>query len=85
MDIESENYGMLLAPINQNHLPDKLRLIVSRKFDSSGDVYELNELLAILKTEIEARGRPGFTSAGKKIPVEVEYNPGDLTACDTND
>ena len=52
---------------------------MSRKFDSSGDVWELNELLEILKTEIEARERSGFTSAGEKIPLELEYNPGNLT------
>ena len=42
LGVESKNYGCLLVPVILNHLPNDLRLIVSRKFDASGDVWELD-------------------------------------------
>ena len=66
LGIESQQYGCLLVPVILNHLPNELKLLVSRKFDTSKDIWELDELLKILKEEIEARERSGYVSAGKK-------------------
>ena len=63
LGLDSANYGCVLGPVILNHLPDELRLTVTRNFDATGDVWELDDILKALKTEIEVRERSGFVAS----------------------
>jgi len=52
LGVEGEQYGSLLVPVLLSKVPQELRLIISRKFDT-GD-WNLDELLKVFKTEVEA-------------------------------
>ena len=66
LGVDSKDYGPLLVPVVMNHLSEDVNLIVSRKFKTSGDVWQLDDMLNTLKDEIEARERSGFVSKGSK-------------------
>ena len=51
--------GSLLIPLLTGKLPDDLRLRIARKFDN--DVWELSEILNLVKNEVEAKGGSSFT------------------------
>ena len=53
LGIKTESYGQLLIPIIMSKLPLDMRLQVSRQ--SSKKVWEIDELLALIQKEIEAR------------------------------
>ena len=55
LGIEAEQYGSLLVPVLLSKVPQELRLIISRKFDT--EAWNLDELLKVFKTEVEARER----------------------------
>ena len=63
LGLDSANYGCVLGPVILSHLPDELRLSVTRKFDATADVWELNDILVALKSEIEVRERSGFVAS----------------------
>ena len=72
LGVEAEQYGSLLVPVLCNKVPQELRLIISRKFDTED--WNLDELLKVSKTDVEARKRchliattPSATS-GRKPP-----------------
>ena len=65
LGLDSANYGCVLGPVILSHLPDELRLTVTRNFDATGDVWELDDILKALKTEIEVRERSGFVASKK--------------------
>jgi hypothetical protein len=50
----------------KNQLPADLRLIIERKFDTNKDYFKLDDFMAILHQEIDARERCGISSMGKK-------------------
>ena len=50
LGLDSANYGCLLGPVILNHLPHELRLTVTKNFDATGDVWELDDILKALKT-----------------------------------
>ena len=66
LGIESKNYGCILVPVIKNQLPADLRLIIERKFDTNKDYFKLDDFMAILHQEIDARERCGISSMGKK-------------------
>ena len=51
-------YGSLLIPSLTEKLPDDLRLRIARKLDN--DVWELSEILNLVKNELEAKERSSF-------------------------
>ena len=53
LGVETNSYGLLLVPIIMNRLPHQLKLAVSRNVSS--DLWDLTELLKIIKLEITAR------------------------------
>ena len=57
LGIDSSSYGTILVNILLQRLPENIKLIISRKMgESSGDSeWKIEELLDILKTEVEAR------------------------------
>jgi len=70
LEVNSESYGCLLVPVVLNHLPDEMRLILSRKFEPKDGVWELDKVLQGLKAEIEARERAGLVAAGGRSSRE---------------
>ena len=57
LGVKPESYGCLLVPILLSKLPPSLNLHLSRKFDSSTDVWEVNGIMNELRKELEARER----------------------------
>ena len=57
LGVEINTCGSLLIPLLTGKLPDDLRLRIARKFD----VWELSEILNLVKNEVEAKGGPSFT------------------------
>ena len=57
LGVDSSSYGTILVNILLQRLPENIKLIISRKMgESSGDSeWKIEELLDILKTEVEAR------------------------------
>ena len=55
LSIEAQQYGSLLVPVLLSKVPQELRLIISREFDTGN--WSLDELLKVFKTEVEARER----------------------------
>ena len=53
LGIESNQYGSLLIPIIMTKLPPELCLHIAREMDK--EVWEIDELLAVIKKELEAR------------------------------
>ena len=55
--MEPTSYGCLLVPIIQSKIPYELNLHLSRKFDSKRGVWEIDNIMKELCSELEARGR----------------------------
>ena len=53
LGIAAEQYGSLLIPVIMAKLPSEIRLQVARK--ATDDVWQINDLLKTIKSEIEAR------------------------------
>ena len=73
MGVEAKQYGSLLVPVLLSKVPQELRLIISREFDTGN--WSLDELLKVFKTEVEARERcnsmattPSTTPEKKRPP-----------------
>ena len=58
LGVEINTYGSLLIPLWTEKLPDDLRLRIARKLDN--DVWELSEILNLVKNELEAKERSSF-------------------------
>ena len=68
MRVKSEQYGSLLIPIIMTKLPQDLRLRVARETDK--EVWEIDELMALIKKEVEAREATEFVKLHQpKNPV----------------
>ena len=72
LGVESSSYGTVLVNILLQRLPDEIKLIISRKMNevSGDDNWNLDTLLDILKTEVEAREKCMITSR-KQYPQGV--------------
>ena len=55
LSVEAQQYGNLLIPVLVSKVPQELRLIISREFDTGN--WSLDEVLKVFKTEVEARER----------------------------
>ena len=64
----------MLVPLMLSKLPEELKLILRRKFDSSAQVWEMEDLLKEFKREIEARGRCGLVVTEKKEVRSKKYD-----------
>ena len=62
MGITAEMYGSLLIPVIMEKIPDEFRLMISRRLKS--ERWDIKELIAIFKEELEARENCKFVSAG---------------------
>ena len=58
MGINSAQYGSLLIPIIMTKLPQDLRLHIARETDK--DIWEIDELMTVIKREVEAREASEF-------------------------
>ena len=70
LDVHPSTYGDLLVPLINEKLPNKLRLLISRKFEK--EWWLLSDLLKHLKIEIEAKERS--VSLGHFYTERVESN-----------
>ena len=61
LSVEPDTYGSLLVPLINEKLPNDLKLLIARQFDS--DVWSLSKVLEYLKKEIEAKERATLTCA----------------------
>ena len=61
LSVEPDTYGSLLVPLMNEKLPNDLKLLIARHFDS--DVWSLSKMLEYLKKEIEAKERATLTCA----------------------
>ena len=71
LGVEPSSYGTVLVNILLQRLPDEIKRIISRKMNevSGDDNWNLDTLLDILKTEVEAREKWMITSR-KQYPQE---------------
>ena len=63
---ECDRYGPLLIPMITSKLPQELNLFISRQFECS-EVWEIDQVLKILKTEITAREKTSVVSKETEI------------------
>lgn len=72
LGIEANSYGSVLVPIIINCLPHKLKLVAS--INLSSDLWDLNELLKIIKLDITTREncKCNSNSIGKNDNFMVE-------------
>ena len=55
LNVDSSGYGTLLVPLINDKLPFHLGQCIAKKFDN--EVWDLSEMLKILKTELESKER----------------------------
>ena len=55
LSVEPDTYGSLLVPLINEKLPNDLKLLIARQFDS--DVWSLSKMLEHLKKETEVKER----------------------------
>ncbi len=53
LGVSSERYGSLLIPVIMLRMPSEITLQVARK--TSQDIWQIDEIMSIIRTEIEAR------------------------------
>ena len=53
LEVTSDQYGHLLIPVIMSKFPSDIRIRVAR--ESSGDTWRINDLLKIIRREVEAR------------------------------
>jgi len=70
MGITSAQYGSMLIPIIMDKLSSELRLRIAR--ESKRKVWEIGELLAIIKAEVEAREASELVRIHAMRPLPIE-------------
>ena len=73
LGVNAQQYGSLLVPVLLSKVPQELKLIISRKFDT-GD-WSLDELLKVFKTEVEARERCNSMATTPSATPERKHPP----------
>ena len=53
LQVETSSYGSLLVPLLNEKLPNDLRVVIARNFENN--IWTLDEMLNLLKTEIQAK------------------------------
>ena len=71
LELDTETYGGFLTPLLSKKLPSELLMIMSRKFKNN--VWNIKEMLDILKDELEAKERCTFESNNDEIDV-IDYS-----------
>ena len=72
MGINSGQYGSLLIPVIMTRLPQDLRLCVAREVDK--EVWEIDELISLLRMEVEAREATEVIKLHKvKNPISSDF------------
>ncbi|XP_065886645.1 uncharacterized protein [Dysidea avara] len=66
LGVASEQYGSFLIPMIMSKLPDDIRLRVAR--ESRQDVWKIEEILEVVKVEVEAR------EASESVKVNPQHN-----------
>ena len=70
---EAQQYGSLLVPVFLSKVPQELRLIISREFDTGN--WSLDEFLKVFKTEVEARERCNSMATTPSTTPERKHPP----------
>ena len=73
MGINSEQYGSLLIPIIMTKLPQDLRLRIARETDK--EVWQIDELMTVIKKEVEAREATEFVKLHQPKPPVGSRSP----------
>ena len=71
LSIDIATYGAILVPFLNGKLPSEIRVILSRNFQN--DIWQLDDMLKILKREVEAKERS--FSIGTSSEFEPENMP----------
>ena len=72
MDVCSEQYGSLLIPVIMSKLPNEIRLLIAR--EAKEDVWQLEELMSVVKAEVEAREASEGAKLGQSRPSTSTYS-----------
>ena len=72
LKVDTNSYASLLMPLINEKLPTDIRVIVARKFKS--EVWDLNEMIEVLKLEIEAKERSLSVSTLFVVKQENEFS-----------
>ena len=72
LKVDTDSYGSLLVPLINEKLPTDIRVILARKFNSQ--VWDLNEMIEVLKLEIEAKERSLSVSTSFVDRQENEFS-----------
>ena len=72
MKVDTDSYGSLLVPLINEKLPTDIRVILARKFKS--EVWDLNEMIEVLKLEIEGKERSLSVSTSFVDRQENEFS-----------
>ena len=80
LGIQPDQYGSLLVPILIGKIPDQLTLHISRKFDSTVDVWKVDDVMMEFKRELEARERCLTSHNTKPKKAEKKVDPTMLEA-----
>ena len=72
MDVCSEQYGSLLIPVIMSKLPNEIRLLIAR--EAKEDVRQLEELMSVVKAEVETREASEGAKLGQCRPSTSTYS-----------
>ena len=72
MDVCSEQYGSLLILVIMSKLPNEIRLLIAR--EAKEDVWQLEELMSVVKAEVEAREASEGAKLGQCRPSTSTYS-----------
>ena len=74
MEIDSGQYGSFLIPVIMTKLPQDLRMHVAHETDR--EVWEIDELMSLLRKEVEAREATEMIKLQVKNPINSGFrNP----------
>ena len=84
LGVQPDQYGSLFVPILIGKIPEPLTLHISRKFDSTVDVWKVDDVMKEFKKELEARercssGRPASKNEKTK-KTEKKVDPSTIEA-----
>ena len=71
MNIDIATYGAILAPFLNGKLPSEIRVNLSRNFQN--DIWQLDDMLKILKREVEAKERSFSMGTSSEFEPERNY------------
>ena len=63
LGLDANNYGPMLVPVLMSKLPEEMKLIISREFNSE-EIWDIAKILEKFKAEIQAREKVCFVVNG---------------------